>query len=102
MFRVPAIKALGEAGLDWHLTCETKDFSPYCATLQADLAVAPMLTLTVPNSLRVLGKTEGLPSLPVFYINLRLPQAGATDVAQEMANVIRAGFAKPYRSVIAA
>jgi DNA-binding transcriptional LysR family regulator len=102
MFRVPAIKALGEAGLDWHLTCETKDFSPYCATLQADLAVAPMLTLTVPDSLRVLGKAEGLPSLPVFYINLRLPQAGATDVAQEMADVIRAGFAKPYRSSIAA
>jgi hypothetical protein len=31
-----------------------------------------MLTLTVPKSLRVLGAAEGLPPLPVFYIDLRL------------------------------
>jgi DNA-binding transcriptional LysR family regulator len=101
-FRAPAIKALGDAGLDCHLTCETGDFSPYCATIEADLAVAPMLTLTVPKSLRVLGAAEGLPPLPVFYINLRLPHGGATDVAQEMAKFIRAGFATPYHSAVAA
>jgi hypothetical protein len=33
---------------------------------------------------------------------MRLPQAGATDIAEEMAQVIRTGFAKPYRSAIAA
>jgi hypothetical protein len=71
-------------------------------TIEADLAVAPMLTLTVPKSLRVLGAAEGLPPLPVFYINLRLPHGGATDVAQEMAKFIRAGFATPYHSAVAA
>ena len=98
-FRAVTIKALGEAGLDWRLTCETSDFSPYCATLEADIAVAPMLTLTAPNKLRVLGSAEGLPPLPVFFINLRLPPAGASDIALEMARFIRAGFAKSYQSI---
>jgi DNA-binding transcriptional LysR family regulator len=97
-FRPPAIKALSEAGLDWRLTCETRDFSPYCATLEADLAVAPMLTLTVPKNLQVYGAADGLPPLPVFYINLRLPAAGPNDMALEMARFIRAAFAKPYQS----
>ncbi len=101
-FRPPTIEALGKAGLDWHLTCETGDFAPYCATLAADLAVAPMLTLTVPNNLQVLGAAEGLPPLPTFYINLRLPKSGVTDIAQEMARFIRSGFAKPYQAAAAA
>ncbi len=100
-FRAPAIKALSDAGLDWVLTCETSDFSPYCATLEADLAVAPMLTLTVPKSLQVLGAAEDLPPLPVFYINMRLPRDGGTNIAQEMARFIRAGFAAPYQSIAA-
>lgn len=101
-FRPPAIKALSETGIDWRLTCETSDFSPYCATLEADLAVAPMLTATVPKNLQVLGAAEGLPLLPVFYINMHLPKAGATDIALEMARFIRAAFAKPYQSTAAA
>ena len=100
-FRPPAIKALSEAGLDWRLTCETSDFTPYCASLEADLAVAPMLTLTVPQKLQVFGAAEKLPPLPVFYINLRLPAAGPNDMAQEMARFIRAAFAKPYQAAAA-
>lgn len=96
-FRPSTIEALGKAGLDWHLTCETSDFAPYCATLEADLAVAPMLTLTVPKSLQVLGAAEGLPPLPTFYINLRLPKRDITDLTKEMARFIRAGFATPYQ-----
>lgn len=97
-FRAVTIKALGEAGIDWRLTCETSDFNPYCATIEADLAVAPMLTLAVPKNLQVLGAEEGLPALPVFYINLRLPRTGASEIALEMARVIRAGFSKPYQA----
>jgi hypothetical protein len=100
-FRVPAVKALSDAGLDWNLTCETSDFHPYCATLEADLAVAPMLTVTVPKNLQVLGAADGLPPLPIFYINLRLPAAGPNEMAQEMARFIRAAFAKPYQAVAA-
>ena len=101
-FRAVTIRALSEADLDWRLTCETIDFSPYCATLEADLAVAPMLKLAVPRNLQVLGAAEGLPALPVFYINMRLPASGASDIALEMARFIRAGFAQPYLSAAAA
>jgi DNA-binding transcriptional LysR family regulator len=100
-FRGPATRALGDAGLDWHLTCETTDFNPYCATISADLAVAPMLKLTVPKELQVLGPEDGLPRLPVFYINMRLPQAEPTRIALEMAKFIRAGLAKPYQTIAA-
>lgn len=101
-FRAVTIRALSEADLGWRLTCETSDFSPYCATLEADLAVAPMLKLAVPRNLQVLGAEEGLPPLPVFYINMRLPSAGASDIALEMARFIRSGFSQPYQSAVAA
>ncbi len=94
-FRPPAIKALGEAGIDWRLACETSDFSTYCAALEADLAVAPMLMYTAPKNLQVLGQEHGLPPLPVFYINLHLPRTDPSKIALEMARFIRDGFAKP-------
>jgi hypothetical protein len=50
----------------------------------------------------VLGAAEGLPPLPVFYINMRLPAAGASDIALEMARFIRAGFSQPYQTAAAA
>jgi DNA-binding transcriptional LysR family regulator len=101
-FRAVTIRALSEADLHWRLTCETSDFSPYCATLEADLAVAPMLKLAVPRNLQVLGAEEGLPPLPVFYINMRLPSGGASEIALEMARFVRAGFAQPYQTSVAA
>lgn len=91
-FRGPAIDALGKAGIDWRLTCETSDFGPYCASIEADLAVAPMLISTVPSNLRILGQCEGLPPLPVFHINLLQPRNGTTEIAQEMVRYIRSGF----------
>lgn len=100
-FRAATVHALTGASLDWRVTCETSDFNPYCATIEADLAVAPMLTLAVPQALQVLGPEDGLPPLPVFYINLRLPAAGTSEIAREMARFIRAGFAKPYQSAAA-
>lgn len=100
-FRAATVHALTNAALDWRLTCETSDFNPYCATIEADLAVAPMLTLAVPPALQVLRPEDGLPPLPVFYINLRLPAAGVSEIAKEMARFIRAGFAKPYQSAAA-
>jgi len=91
-FRAASLKALSGLDVDWRLTCETSDFSPYCATIEADLAIAPMLTLAVPRNLQILGAGEGLPPLPVFYINLRLPAVGASEIAFELARFVRAGF----------
>jgi len=97
-FRAATVRALSAAALGWRLTCETSDFNPYCATIEADLAVAPMLAAAVPRNLQVLGLEHGLPALPVFYINLRTPGAGSTDVALELAQFIRTGFAQRHRN----
>jgi DNA-binding transcriptional LysR family regulator len=97
-FRASTVRALSGAERDWRLTCETSDFAPYCATIEADLAVAPMMTSSVPRNLQVLGPEFGLPALPLFYINLRIPSVGAADVAQELARFIRTGFAQRHRT----
>ncbi len=91
-FRASAARALTEAGRDWQLVCETSHFSPHCATLEADIAVAPMMATTVPRNLQILGKESGLPPLPPFYINLRMSQAGASDITRELARFIKSGF----------
>jgi hypothetical protein len=43
---------------------------PVRATLEADLAIAPLLSHSVPESLEVLAASRSLPKLPVFRINL--------------------------------
>ena len=97
-FRASTVRALSGAERDWRITCETSDFAPYCATIEADLAVAPMMTSSVPRNLHVLGPEYGLPPLPLFYINLRMPAAGPLDIAQELARFIRTGFAQRHRA----
>jgi hypothetical protein len=56
-----------------------------------------MLGGTVPRNLQVLGPEFGLPPLPLFYINLRMPAAGASEIALELARFIRTGFAQRHR-----
>ena len=87
--RPVALQALADAGLDWRSVCEVSSFEPICAMVEADIAVAPLLTSTVPDTLQILGESSGLPRLPGFTINLHLPKAGRLDVAEELARHIR-------------
>ena len=96
-FRPVALEALTRAEIDWRTVCETSNMEPLFATLEADLAVAPLLSSTVPDNLAVLGKDSGLPPLPMFTINLYLPRTGASEVAAELARRIREQFAVRYR-----
>ena len=84
-----ALKALEAAGRDWRFVCEVASFEAICAPVEADIAVSPMLTSTVPDALEIIGEDEGLPRLTDFRINLYLPRAGALDVAVELARHIR-------------
>jgi hypothetical protein len=43
---------------------------PVRATLEADLAIAPMLRHSIPDSLTALPRNARLPQLPVFRVNL--------------------------------
>jgi DNA-binding transcriptional LysR family regulator len=96
-FRPVAIEALNHAGRDWRPVCEISNLLAECAAVEADLAVVPLLASTVPDTLKVLSAGDGLPRLPMFHINLYLPQMGASEVALELARHIRAQFAARYR-----
>jgi len=95
-FQSSATAALAEVERDWRFICSTSDMSALCATVEADLAVAPLLSQTVPDGMVALGDDHGLPSLPDFSINLYMNRGSATDTAEELARYIRQNFALRY------
>jgi DNA-binding transcriptional LysR family regulator len=94
-FRAVAMKALNGAKIKWRPICQVGSLEPVFATLEADMAVAPFLSRTVPDRLSEL-RDMGLPALPSFSINLRVPSNGQTAVAGELARHIRDGFDRRY------
>jgi DNA-binding transcriptional LysR family regulator len=70
VFRPVAIAALRKARKTWQAACEVSNMEPVRATLEADLAIAPMLRHSIPDSLAVLPPAARLPRLPAFRINL--------------------------------
>jgi DNA-binding transcriptional LysR family regulator len=94
-FRALAIKALTKAGIEWRAICQVGSLEPVFATLEADMAIAPFLSRTVPERLGVQSERE-LPQLPQIHINLRLPSTGVAAVTSELARHIREGFARRY------
>lgn len=84
-----ALKALREAGRAWRWVCEDSNFDPILATLEADIAVAPLLASTVPPGFEILGERNGLPPLPSFLINLYQPHTGPSRLSSELARHIR-------------
>lgn len=95
-FQSSATAALAEVERDWRFICSTSDMSALCATIEADLAVAPLLLQTVPHGMVALSEEDGLPSLPDFSINLYMNRGSATDTAEELARYIRQDFALRY------
>ncbi|UXI65832.1 LysR family transcriptional regulator [Tahibacter amnicola] len=87
-FRSAAIDALNRAGIEWRVICQVGSLEPVFATLEADMAVAPFLSRTVPARLAALDRHE-LPVLPAFHINLRTPSNGVDLITDELARQIR-------------
>ena len=71
---------------------------PVTALVQADMAVAPFLSQTVPDEIEILPEDAGLPPLPVYYINLHMSPAGSNEVVEELGRQIRNGFASRYQN----
>jgi DNA-binding transcriptional LysR family regulator len=94
-FRAVAVKALIGARIKWRPICQVGSLQPVFATLEADMAVAPFLSRTVPERLMVLHEA-GLPPLPRFDINLRVPSSGQSAVTRELARHIRDAFGRRY------
>jgi DNA-binding transcriptional LysR family regulator len=91
-FRPYALAALAKWQRQWRPVSESNSLEPMIATLEADLAVAPMLTCAVPKTLEILNNAAGLPKLPVCHVNLYLPRNTQNDMASELASVLRDEF----------
>jgi DNA-binding transcriptional LysR family regulator len=98
-FRPYALSALAKWNRRWRPVSESNSLEPMIATLQADLAVAPLLSTTVPRSLQVLADDLDLPRLPMCHVNLYIPRNTQNDMAAELASVLRQEFssASPQR-----
>ncbi len=92
VFRPIAIAALKKARRHWQAICEVSNMEPVRATLEADLAVAPLLSHSVPESLDIIESDRRLPKLPMFRINL-YQSAGLSPVAREFAGHVRRSVA---------
>lgn len=95
-FRIAAVRALGATGRDWRFTTAISNIEAQCATLEADLAVSPFLSQTVPERLEILGEASGLPSLPTYFINLYLAPTKPSPIALELSRHIAKHFAARF------
>ena len=94
-FRASAVEALNEAGIVWRSICQVGSLEPVFATLEADMAIAPFLSRTVPARLAIL-KSRELPALPPFFLNLRLADGPATAPTDAFVQHVRESFAARY------
>lgn len=95
-FRNAAVEALTKSGRDWRFTTASSNMEAQCATLEADLAISPFLSLTVPERFAILGPESGLPALPTFFVNLYLAPTKPSPIAIELARQISKDFAARF------
>jgi DNA-binding transcriptional LysR family regulator len=96
-FRRSVLKALADAGRDWRSVCEVSSMEPLLATIEADLAIGPLLRRTIPDYLQVIDNEARLPRLPMYLVNMYLPPVQQSEVALELARHIRQEFASRFR-----
>jgi DNA-binding transcriptional LysR family regulator len=94
VFRPVAIAALKKARRNWQAVCEVSNMEPVRATLEADLAIAPLLGHSIPESLEIISADRRLPRLPMFQINLyeaRHPSPAARAFAHHIRRSVASG-----------
>lgn len=92
VFRPVAIAALKKARRQWQTVCEVSNMEPVRATLESDLAVAPLLSHSIPESLEIVDAGRRLPKLPLFRVNL-YQAADPSDVTKAFAGHVRRSVA---------
>jgi DNA-binding transcriptional LysR family regulator len=96
-FRRSVLKALADAGRDWRPVCEVSSMEPLLASMEADLAIGPLLRRSTPDYLQVIDEDARLPPLPGFLINMYLPPVQQSEIAVELARHVRQEFASRFR-----
>ncbi|MEM8972189.1 MAG: LysR family transcriptional regulator [Pseudomonadota bacterium] len=92
VFRPVVIAALKKARRAWQPVCEVSNMEPVRATLESDLAVAPLLSHSVPERLEIVEAGRRLPKLPLFRINLYQTRE-PSEVAKAFGSYVRRSVA---------
>ncbi|TKZ20540.1 LysR family transcriptional regulator [Shimia litoralis] len=92
LFRVGAIRALDQAGIEWEMAVETESERTVEATVSADLGVMAMIEGTEPPHLEVIDHGGALPDLGVQHINMYGAQEAKGEVITYLADLLRKGF----------
>lgn len=92
VFRPVGVAALRKARRNWQAVCEVSNMEPVRATLEADLAVAPLLGHSIPESLEIIAADRRLPRLPMFRINLYMAR-NPSPAARAFADHVRRSVA---------
>lgn len=84
-----AQQALDKAGIHYRLAYSTFNIGGVVAIIEAGLAVSIMSSSSVLPNMRILGKAEGFPDLPITSIGLVKNKTSLTPAAEQLANSIR-------------
>ena len=96
-FRPSILRALSKLEREWRLIDgQGEGMSILMATLQADLAIAAMLSQSIPAACEIIPEDCGLPKLPHFYINMYQAPGRDNVIVQELANHIAKSFAQRH------
>ena len=77
-FRAVVLKVLRDAGRDWRPVCEVSSMEPLLASIEADLAIAPLLRTTIPKSFAG-GRARGPAAAAAEVLHQHVPAAGAPE-----------------------
>lgn len=96
-FRPPVVAALHDRGIDWRTVFENGTIDATMTTVRSDLAVTVSLASLVPPDLEVLGRSDGLPDLPSFAVNMYVCDPETNSAAGELARHLRDGVLRQQR-----
>lgn len=88
-----ARQALDQHGVHYRIAYTTFSFAGISAIVDAGLAISVMSRNSVPDHLRILSDTNGLPELPLTTIGLVRKSATLSPAAQRLIDTVRQQFA---------
>jgi DNA-binding transcriptional LysR family regulator len=89
-FRACAMRQLKRAGRSWRIVYTCTNFEGIRAAVRAGLGVSALTKSTASEDLHILGKRDGLPSLPDTQVTLYYPKHSASAAVESLASFILA------------
>lgn len=100
IFNRAAIGGLTAAGFDWKLEIDSATNPAMDASIAADMVVRLAMRSAVPAQFEAIAHGGALPALPVFHVNMYLTEGPRRRLAEPLALVLRAAYAR--RDLLAA